>query len=78
MFNLPVGVTQVIANGAYCSTSMSLASHESCLLKLRLRSNNNMQGGPLVCYRSDKPIYCSQPFSIEQLAVTSLNIPIPP
>lgn len=81
VLNLPAGITQVLDAGvSYCGTSLSLASHSACLVKLRLDGNalqGSFQGGPIVCYSANRPIFCSQPLTNDQLATTSVSQSIP-
>ncbi|MFI4919513.1 MAG: hypothetical protein ACHP65_08150 [Legionellales bacterium] len=68
--NLPSGVTQVPYGPLgpdYCSSPLTLTAGKSCLIKLAI--NNSVSSGPVMCYSSTQPVYCSQPFSGEQLAV---------
>lgn len=73
--NLPAGVS-VVANAGtnYCSAPIfNLAAGASCLIKLAINADavtsSIVSGGPVVCYSAAHPVYCSQPFSAEQLNV---------
>lgn len=75
---LPMGVSQVTglsdSRTSYCASPLILAPGQgnSCLIKLAINGNlsGNVHGGPIVCFLTTPPIYCSQPFSTEQLNIT--------
>ncbi len=81
---MPGGVTpnigSVSADSQYCTNPFSLAPGASCLLKMNLNSlqlGSRVSGGPIVCYKSSSPVYCSQPFAQNQLNTAILSAPIP-
>lgn len=54
----------------YCSNPFSLTAGSSCLLKVQLNTNQlgtSVTGGPKVCFSQTQPVYCSQPFAVNQL-----------
>jgi len=81
---MPTGVTvntgSVSANSQYCSNPFSLAPGGSCLLKVTLDSSqlgSGLSKGPIVCYTQGMPVYCSQPFSPQQINTTVTEGSIP-
>jgi hypothetical protein len=84
MTRMPAGVTantsSVSVNAQYCTSPFSLASGSSCLLKVNLDSSQfdaTLSGGPIVCFNSAKPFYCSQPLNPGQLFISVSKGPIP-
>lgn len=88
---LPVGVSVLTTSAAsslcgvhpelcqYCTFPLTLPSNSSCLIKLNVNSNqtkSRIQGGPQVCFTGERPVYCSQPYSGEQLNNQILPGPI--
>lgn len=70
--NLPNGVTQAANPGVdYCSSSFNLTPGAQCLIKLQINTSTsgNIQSGPKVCFPANRPIYCSQPLQVNQLAM---------
>jgi cell wall-associated NlpC family hydrolase len=78
--NLPPGLTQVPSAGTqYCSQPFALAPGNSCLLKINVDSNQasgNISGGPVVCFSSTHPVYCSQPLQGYQISTQIVPGPI--
>ncbi len=81
---MPAGVTPDVGPvsqfAQYCTNPFSLAPGASCLLKVDLNTNQLTQGiskGPIVCYSQSNPIYCSQPYSMDQLHLSVQQNAIP-
>ncbi len=79
--NFPVGMTQIPSAGTqYCTAPFALAPNTSCLLKININSyqaTGNISGGPIVCYTSGHPVYCSQPLQEDQLSTQITPGPAP-
>jgi len=78
LYQLPQGISAVTNGGyQYCSFPLSLNSGANCLIKFNIDSTqtSSVQGGPVLCYSSSKPIYCSQPFQQEQLSTQTASGP---
>ncbi len=70
--NLPAGVSLVQGlDYDYCVFPVTLAAGDHCLIKLAINSSvsGDVHGGPKVCYSATNPVYCSQPFAVDQLSV---------
>jgi hypothetical protein len=64
----------------YCTNPFTLTPGASCLLKVQLNAsqlNTSVYNGPTVCYSQSRPVYCSQPYSTEQINTTLLQGTIP-
>lgn len=79
------GITQITTGTGVCPSPFTLASHQSCLLRLQVNGNQmpaRITGGPVVCKtmapgnNAPDPFLCSQPEKINQLAI-SLTQAIP-
>ncbi len=71
LVNLPGGASYIPSAGdQYCSSTFNLAAGAACLIKIQMNSptTGNIQGGPKVCFPATRPIYCSQPLNVDQLA----------
>jgi cell wall-associated NlpC family hydrolase len=81
LHNLPSGVS-VVSNAGYqyCTFPLNLNKNASCLIKLNINSKqitNTISGGPEVCFTANRPVYCSQPLVVNQLATQVIPGPIP-
>ncbi len=79
-YQLPTGVSAVTNAGyQYCSFPISLTSGSSCIIKVNMNSNQtaSVQSGPVLCYTPSHPVYCSQPYQPDQLAMQTIAGPVP-
>lgn len=70
----------VSANSQYCANPFNLSAGSSCLLKVDLNSaklGSGLSGGPVVCYSQSQPVYCSQPFQVDQMQTSISQGAIP-